>query len=70
MVLGYTQSTLIDPGGGHTPVVTVVQSAPAAFPNPLQVTVTFSFQGFAAGALMRLFQTPLVLQASAVMVNE
>ncbi|MFN9747832.1 MAG: TadE/TadG family type IV pilus assembly protein [Burkholderiales bacterium] len=70
VVLGYTQGALINPGGGQTPVVTVVQSVPAAFPNPLRVTVTFSFQGFAAGALMQLFQTPLILSASAVMVNE
>lgn len=70
IVLSYTNGALVDPGGNRTPVVTVIQSSPASFPNPLRVTVSFTFQGIAVGALFSAIRTPLVLTSSAVMVNE
>lgn len=70
VVLSYTQGALIDLGGSPAPVVTVMQSVPAAFPNPLRVTVSLTFRGVVVGALFRIFESPLVLNASATMVNE
>lgn len=70
VVLSYTNGALVDPGGNRTPVVTVIQSSPASFPNPLRVTVSFTFRGIAVGALFSAIRTPLVLTSSAVMVNE
>jgi len=47
------------------PTVTVVQHAFASYPNPLQVTVRYSFTG-----LLGFFQINPVLSATTVMYNE
>ncbi len=70
VVWHYTQGALINLGSAQAPVVTVVQSAPANFPNPLRVTVSYTFRGIAVGTLFAALGQPWVLTASTVMVNE
>ena len=70
VVLNYTNGSLVDPGGNQTPVVTVTQSSPASFPNPLTVTVSLTFRGIAVGAVLSGISAPFVMTSSAVMVNE
>ena len=54
-----------------TPVqVTVQQSTPAAYPNNLQVSATYTFKGLAWGGLMQALGKPMVMNAAVVMVNE
>ena len=54
-----------------TPVqVSVLQSSPAAYPNTLQVSASYTFKGLAWGELMRVLGSPLVIRASTVMVHE
>lgn len=65
-----TQSKLIGLAPLSPPTVTVVQSSPAAYPNTLQVSVQYTFKGWALGSLMQAFGKPLVLNATTVMVHE
>lgn len=54
-----------------TPVqVSVLQSTPAAYPNTLQVSASYTFKGLAWGGLLQALGTPLTLKASTVMVHE
>lgn len=70
VVQQYAQANLINLASGSTPQVTVLQSSPASYPNPLQVSVSYTFQGLALGSLMQSLGTPWVIHASTVMVNE
>jgi Flp pilus assembly protein TadG len=70
LVLDYTSGALITFGSTVAPVVTVTQSSPAAFPNPLQVKVEYTYTGLGLGMLMSAITQPVVLTASATMINE
>jgi len=70
VVLRHTDGVLLNLRGTASPQVTVVQSNPAAFPNPLQVTVRYSFSGLTVAPLLGALQQPVVLSATTVMVNE
>ena len=70
VVQQYAQANLINLASASTPQVTVLQSSPASYPNPLQVSVSYTFQGLALGSLMQSLGTPWVIHASTVMVNE
>lgn len=70
VVQQYAQANLINLASASTPQVTVLQSSPASYPNPLQVNVSYTFQGLALGSLMQSLGTPWVIHASTVMVNE
>ena len=70
VVQQYAQANLINLVSATTPQVTVLQSSPASYPNPLQVNVSYTFQGLALGGLMQSLGTPWVIHASTVMVNE
>lgn len=50
--------------------VSVRQSTPAAYPNTLQVSASYTFKGLAWGGLMQALGTPLVMNAAIVMVHE
>lgn len=65
-----TQSGLIGLLPSNPPQVSVVQSTPAAYPNTLQVSVQYTFNGLALGALMQALGQPWVLNATTVMVHE
>ncbi len=70
IVLKRSKSSLISLLPSAQPQVTVLQSSPAAYPNTLQVSVEYTFQGIALGGLMQALGTPLVLRATTVMVHE
>ena len=70
VVQQYTQSRLISLLPSDLPQVSVLQSSPASYPNPLQVSVSYTFKGIAVGGLMQSLGSPLVIRASTVMVNE
>ena len=70
VVISHTQGALLNLRGTATPQVTVQQSSPAAFPNPLRVTVQYSFSGLALTPLLGALGHPVVLHATTVMVNE
>ena len=70
VVLQKSQSSLISLLPTDAPQVTVLQSSPASYPNPLQVNVSYTFQGLALGGLMQSLGTPWVIHASTVMVHE
>lgn len=70
VVLKYTNGSLITFGAAVTPVVTVTQSTPPAFPNPLQVKVDYTFTGLGLGSMMSAVTQPLVLSATATMIHE
>jgi Flp pilus assembly protein TadG len=70
IVLQRTQASLISLMPANPPQVTVLQSSPAAYPNTLQVTVQYTFQGIALGSLMQAMGTPWVIRATTVMVHE
>ena len=70
VVLNYTQGSLISLGTTTTPTVTVSQSSPASFPNPLRVTVSYTYKGLGVGTLLGALGAPLVLTSSTSMVNE
>jgi Flp pilus assembly protein TadG len=70
VVLNYTNGSLITFGAAVTPVVTVTQSTPPAFPNPLQVKVDYTFTGLGLGSMMSAVTQPLVLSATATMIHE
>ena len=70
VVLKYTNGSLITFGAAVTPVVTVIQSTPPAFPNPLQVKVDYTFTGLGLGSMMSAVTQPLVLSATATMIHE
>jgi Flp pilus assembly protein TadG len=61
----YCTGRLVSWGNGSAPTVTVVQSGLSSYPNPLQVTVHFTFTG-----LLGFVQANPVLTASTVMYNE
>lgn len=50
--------------------VSVIQSTPAAYPNTLQVSASYTFRGLAWGPLLQVLGAPLVMKASVVMVHE
>ncbi len=70
VVLNYTNGSLITFGATATPVVTVTQSSPAVFPNPLKVQVDYTYTGLGLGSMMSAVTQPLVLSATASMINE
>jgi Flp pilus assembly protein TadG len=70
IVLLRSQSALISLLPAAPPQVTVLQSNPAAYPNTLQVSVQYTFQGIALGSLMQAMGTPWVIRATTVMVHE
>lgn len=70
IVLQRSQSSLISLMPSSPPQVTVLQSSPAAYPNTLQVSVQYTFQGIALGSLMQALGTPWVIRATTVMVHE
>ncbi len=70
VVLSHTNNALLNLGGSEVPVVTVVQSNPASFPNPLSVSVSYTFRGIGIGSLFASLGSPIVLNAAMVMVNE
>ena len=70
VVQQYTQSRLISLLPSDPPQVSVQQSSPASYPNPLQVSVSYTFKGIAVGGLMQSLGSPLVIRSSTVMVNE
>lgn len=70
MVNAYCQSRLISPGAHQDPVVEVVQSVDATYPNPLRVTVRYQVSGVFVGGPWSAFSTGSALSASTVMFNE
>lgn len=70
VVIHHTQGALLTLRGTAAPQVTVQQSSPAAFPNPLQVTVSYAFSGLAVAPLLGALGQPVVLSATTTMVNE
>ena len=70
VVLNYTSGGLITLGAAVNPVVTVTQSSPAAFPNPLKVKVEYTYTGLGLGSLMSALTQPVVLSATSTMINE
>lgn len=70
VVLNYTAGGLISLGASVDPVVTVTQSSPAVFPNPLTVKVAYTYTGLGLGSLMSALTQPVVLSASSTMINE
>jgi Flp pilus assembly protein TadG len=70
LVLDYASGALITFGSTVTPVVTVTQSSPAAFPNPLQVKVEYTYTGLGLGTLMSAITQPVVLSATSTMIHE
>ncbi len=70
VVQQYTQANLISLLPSNAPQVKVLQSSPAVYPNPLQVSVSYTFKGLLLGNLMQSLGTPWVIHASTVMVNE
>lgn len=70
IVQQYTQDNLISLLPSNPPQVIVLQSNPAVYPSPLQVSVSYTFKGVALGSLMQSLGSPWVIHASTVMVNE
>ena len=70
VVLNYTRGALISLGTSKDPVVTVVQSTPAMFPNPLTVQVDYTYTGLGLCSLMSAINQAVVLSATTTMVNE
>jgi Flp pilus assembly protein TadG len=70
VVLNYTNGSLISLGTTTAPTVTVEQSTPANFPNPLRVTVSYTYKGLGVGTMLGALGAPIVLTSSTSMVNE
>ena len=70
VVLNYTNGALISLGSTTAPTVTIEQSTPASFPNPLRVTVSYTYKGLGVGTLLGALGAPIVLTSSTSMVNE
>lgn len=70
VVLNHTNGSLISLGTTTAPTVTIAQSSPASFPNPLRVTVSYTFQGLGVGTMLGALGAPIVLTSSTSMVNE
>lgn len=70
IVLQRAQPALLSLQPAAAPLVTVQQSSPAAYPNTLQVSVQYTFQGLALGSLMKALGTPWVIRATTTMVHE
>lgn len=71
VVINYTQSNMISfASAPPVPEVIVSQSTPATFPNPLQVTVRYTYQGIGLGKLVSALGQPWRMTSSTVMINE
>ena len=70
VVLNYTNGALISLGSTTAPTVTIEQSTPASFPNPLRVTVSYTYKGLGVGTMLGALGAPIVLTSSTSMVNE
>ena len=70
LVLDYAAGNLITFGAAVTPVVTVTQSTPATFPNPLRVNVSYTYTGLGLGNLLSAISQPVVLSATSSMIHE
>lgn len=70
VVDNYTQGALISLDSATAPTVTIEQSTPASFPNPLRVTVSYTYKGLGVGSLLGALGAPIVLTGSTSMVNE
>ena len=70
IVLNYTNGALISFGTSTTPTVIVTQSTPSVFPNPISVTVNYSYSGFGFGPLLSAFNVPINMSATTTMINE
>lgn len=70
VVLNYTNGSLISLGTTTAPTVTIAQSSPASFPNPLRVTVSYTYKGLGVGTMLGALGAPIVLTSSTSMVNE
>lgn len=70
VVLNYTNGALISLGSTTAPTVTIAQSTPASFPNPLRVTVSYTYKGLGVGTMLGALGAPIVLTSSTSMVNE
>lgn len=70
VVLNYTDGALISLGATTAPTVTIAQSSPASFPNPLRVTVSYTYKGLGVGTMLGALGAPIVLTSSTSMVNE
>lgn len=65
-----TNASLISLMPGSPAQVSVLQSSPAAYPNTLQVSVSYTFRGLALGSIMQALGSPWVISATTVMVHE
>jgi Flp pilus assembly protein TadG len=70
VVLSYTNNALISLGPNSVPTVVVSQSSPAVFPNPITVTVSYTYSGFGLGSLLSAFNVPMNMSSSTTMINE
>jgi Flp pilus assembly protein TadG len=70
VVLNYTDGALISLGSTTAPTVTIEQSSQANFPNPLRVTVSYTYKGLGVGTMLGALGAPIVLTSSTSMVNE
>ena len=70
VVLNHTNGSLISLGTTTAPTVTIAQSSPASFPNPLRVTVSYTYKGLGVGTMLGALGAPIVLTSSTSMVNE
>jgi Flp pilus assembly protein TadG len=66
----YCNDSLISMSSTTAATVTVVQATDTSYPNPLQVTVNYTFKGLFVGGLQAAFQTNPMLSATTVMYNE
>ena len=70
VVLNYTNGSLISLGTTTAPTVTVSQSSPASFPNPLRVTVSYTYKGLGVGTKQGANGAPILLTTTTTMLNE
>ncbi|PMS33462.1 TadE/TadG family type IV pilus assembly protein [Paraburkholderia rhynchosiae] len=64
------QNNLVTNGNTAAPVVTVTQTSGTNSGSPLQVTVSYAYQGLMLGSAMSSLTGPIVLNATAVMNYE
>jgi Flp pilus assembly protein TadG len=70
LALNYCQENLIGVANGTLPVVEVTQALVPAFGLPLQVQVSYPFQGFLVTGFLSAFQDNRLMTAMTVMYNE
>jgi Flp pilus assembly protein TadG len=70
IVSSYCTESLISLSPTSPPAVTITQAADPVYPNPLQVTVHYTFKGLLVGGVLTAFQASPVLTATTVMYNE